>query len=122
MSKTLALSFACAAMLFAQDFRATLSGTVTDPTGAAVPGATVKAVKASTNETKETITNSQGIYNIPFLDPGDYAVTVTAQGFSELKRTGISLRVADKKNLPLTLDLGNQASTVTVNAEIELIC
>ncbi|MBI1897256.1 MAG: TonB-dependent receptor [Acidobacteria bacterium] len=111
----------CTVLSFAQDFRATILGQVTDPTGAAIPHATVKAVKTGTNETKETTTNAAGIYTLPYLDPGDYTVIASATGFSELRRTGISVRVADKLNLPLKLELGQVAESVTVTGEAELI-
>ena len=65
--------------LFAQDFRATLTGTVTDPSGAAVPSATVKTVHTGTNATKEAKTTGDGVFTIPYLDPGMYRVEVTAR-------------------------------------------
>ncbi|HET8548138.1 MAG TPA: TonB-dependent receptor, partial [Bryobacteraceae bacterium] len=121
MLNRVALILFCAGIAFAQDFRATLSGIITDPSGAAIPTATVKAIKEGTNETKETQTNARGIYNIPFLDPGEYMVVASAQGFRELRRTGIVLRVADKVNLPLTLEVGDVATSIEVNATAELI-
>ncbi len=56
----------------AQDFRATLSGLVTDPSGAAVPNATVKATNTATNESREVKSTSLGVYTIPYLNPGAY--------------------------------------------------
>ncbi|MFN7544181.1 MAG: carboxypeptidase-like regulatory domain-containing protein [Acidobacteriota bacterium] len=58
----------------AQMTRGTLTGTVTDPSGAVVPGVSVKAVNLLTNIVRETKTNDAGIYRIPALDPGSYAV------------------------------------------------
>ena len=78
--------------LFAQD-RATLTGTVTDPSGAAIPNATVKAVNTATNSTSETKTTSDGLYAIPYLFPGVYNIEVTAPGFQTLKREAITLEV-----------------------------
>ena len=78
--------------LYAQDFRATLTGTVTDPSGAAVPNATVKATSTATNSIKEVKTTSDGVFTIPYLDPGEYNVEVSSSGFQMLKRAAIILR------------------------------
>jgi len=69
-----------AGLACAQDFRATLLGQVLDSQGAAIPKATVKATKTDTNVTNETITNDEGIYTLPGLNPGRYTVTITAGG------------------------------------------
>src|SRR5689334_5568205 len=79
------------AALFAQDFRATLTGTVTDPSGAAIPAATVKATNIATNAVKEVKTTSDGAYTIPYLDPGNYDIEALASGFQGLKRPNIVL-------------------------------
>src|SRR5581483_10051092 len=80
----------CVFGLFAQD-RATLTGTVTDPSGASVPNATVKATK----------TTADGLYTIPYLIPGVYTVEANAAGFQALKRADITLAVGARLNLPL---------------------
>jgi len=106
----LALSFG----VIAQDDRATISGTVTDATGATVPRANIKAIRVDTNEIKEVKSTSDGHYSIPYLTPGLYNIEVTATGFQTLKRQNIALRVADKLNLTLELTIGNVSETVTV--------
>src|SRR5215470_15273327 len=98
----------CAAA-FAQDFRATLTGTVTDPSGAAVPNATVKATNTGTNASKEVKTTSDGVYTIPYLDPGVYDVEVIAAGFQAIKRSQITLQVAQKMNLPMQMTVGQMS-------------
>jgi hypothetical protein len=105
----------------AQDFRATLSGIVTDPSGAVVPGATVKATHTGTQAFKETQTTSAGVYTIPYLDPGEYNIQVAAKGFQTVLRESIVLRVADKVNLPVQLAIGATAETLTVTAQQETI-
>src|SRR5262245_49219759 len=97
MTKIVAL-LVFAAALFAQD-QATLTGTVTDPSGAAIPSATVKAVNTATNNTSETKTTSDGVFTIPYLTPGVYNVEVTAAGFQALKRQAITLAVAQRLNM-----------------------
>ena len=65
---------------FAQS-TATLAGTVTDPTGAVVPNASVKVRSLSTNVLRETVSDSAGAYVVPSLQPGDYEIRTTAAGF-----------------------------------------
>lgn len=112
------IAFAC---LSAQDFRATITGYVTDPSNAPVPGAVVKTIRDGTNETRETRTNSEGLYTIPYLEPGAYTVEVSASGFQLLRRTGIELRVADKLNLSAALEVGTMSQAITVAGEQEII-
>jgi hypothetical protein len=106
--------------LFAQDFRATIAGRVTDTSGASVPNANIKATNQATHTLGETKSGSDGLYVIPFLDPGTYDVEVTASGFQALKRASIVLEVSQRLTLPLQLVVGqiNQEMTVTGQQEI----
>jgi hypothetical protein len=110
-----------AGSVFAQDFRATISGLVTDPNGQVIAGAIVRAVRVDTNETKEVRTTSEGRYSIPYLNPGIYNIEVTANGFQTLKRETITLRVADKVDLPLQLTVGQVSETITVTGQQEVL-
>ncbi len=65
---------------------ATLTGLVTDPSGAAIPGATVKATNTANNAFTQVQTTAAGVYTIPFLAPGVYTIEVTMTGFQTLKR------------------------------------
>ncbi|MEK7404319.1 MAG: TonB-dependent receptor [Acidobacteriota bacterium] len=118
-------SFLFLAMLAAgalgQDFRATLTGLVTDPSGAAIPAATVRATNIGTNAFKDAKTTSFGVFTIPYLEPGVYNVEVSAPGFQTLVREKIVLRVADKVNLPVELKLGQAVQSVVVTADQEVI-
>ena len=107
--------------LRAQDYRATITGVVTDSSGAVLPNATVKAVNAESNETTQAKSNAQGFYTLPFLNPGQYSVSASAAGFATLQKDKIVLRVADQLNLPITLSPGQQSQTVTVDASAELL-
>lgn len=123
MSKLKAL-FLCGLIslaVSAQDFRATLLGQVTDATGAMVPNATVKATRVENNITTEVKTTANGFYTIPFLNPGEYTIEVSAAGFKMLKRTGIILQVADKVELPVRLEVGELTQEVTVTGQQETI-
>src|SRR5215468_6095979 len=112
---------ALTAIGFAQDFRATISGLVTDQNGQAVANAIVKAIRVDTNETKEVKTTSEGRYSIPYLNPAIYNIEVTVNGFQTLKREKITLSIADKLNLPLQLTVGAVSETVTVAGQQEVV-
>ncbi len=107
--------------LGAQEYRATILGQVTDPSGAAIPNATVKATNEATNVSRETVTTAAGVYTLVGLEPGRYTVTVTASGFSTVVRSGIVLQVAEKLNLPIAMEVGAVTESVTVFGEQELI-
>src|ERR671915_1094973 len=85
----------------AQEFRGSLTGLVTDPNGAALPGATVEITNVETNVANTATTNEEGNYSFPLLNPGRYTITVIAQGFSNATRENIEIRVAEK----ITLDV-----------------
>src|SRR5215831_4453985 len=112
---------ACAFGLLAQDFRATLTGAIADPTGASIPGALVKVTNVDTNEIKETKTNADGHYTVPYLNPGTYNVEVTATGFQTMKRDKIVLRVSDKLELPMQLSIGQMTESVQVTGDQEVL-
>src|SRR5215472_7192743 len=102
----------------AQDPRATISGQVTDRSGAAVPNAKVTAVQRSTNQATTAVTNQEGFYTLPYLQPSTYAVDVEADGFTRVRRENISLMVAQKLDLPFQLDIGAVSEKVTVLADV----
>jgi hypothetical protein len=91
-----------------------ISGTVTDPSGALVPNATVVASNNGTGvETKRTA-SSNGLYNISPLIPGTYTVTVTANGFSTFKQENLVVDALSNVGLNVSLKTGSQNETVTV--------
>ncbi|MCL5743687.1 MAG: carboxypeptidase-like regulatory domain-containing protein, partial [Acidobacteria bacterium] len=106
---------------FGQEARATLTGRVTDPTGAVVPGADVRAVNLATNAGGSSVTNQSGNFEIPYLLPGMYRVTVTSAGFKAAVRDQIELRVGDRMALDFALDVGNVGESVTVTGETPLL-
>lgn len=105
----------------AQDYRATVSGQVSDPSGSAIPSASITATSVATNTSKSTKSDSQGHYAIPYLEPGVYTLEVTANGFQKLRRESITLEVAAKLDLPLQLTLGQMTQEVTVVGQQEVI-
>ena len=82
----LSLSIAC---LSAQDTRANISGTVTDPQGASIARAGVIVTNTNTTNATKLTTNDRGYYEVPLLLPGTYAVVVESAGFKKALRTGI---------------------------------
>ncbi len=106
-----------ATLLQAQEFRATLSGHVLDPSRAAVPNAAVTAVHVATNETHTARTDTSGAYSIPLLRPGVYRVTVTAPGFKQYVKEDLVLEVGRLVGLDIVLEVGDVAESVTVTAE-----
>jgi hypothetical protein len=92
LSTFLALTIA-SQMLSAQVATAELSGTVLDTAGAALPGAKVTVTNTGTNQSKETLTGATGNYIVPLLQPGDYIVTVEANGFKKVVQKGLSLQI-----------------------------
>ena len=96
-------------------FLGELSGTVTDPSGAVVPGASVALKNQSSGTTRETTTNSEGYFTIAAVPAGTYAVTVNAERFKFWEQTGIAFAQGDKRNLTeIVLQLGDQAEVVRV--------
>jgi len=101
----------------AQVAGATLSGTVTDPSGAILPQAMISVRNVSTDITRNTTTSASGFYSVPNLLPGTYDVKATAQGFSTHVSTGIVLTVGAQQVLDITLQVGQISQTVEVSTE-----
>jgi len=98
----------------AQAVTATLVGTVTDNTGAIVPGATVTIVETATGITRSGTSNGSGNYTFPNLPPGYYSVTVTAPLFKKESRPGVDVAVNTTTRVDISLQPGNVTETVTV--------
>src|SRR5438270_1156974 len=103
--------------LWSQDYRATITGQVTDPSGSVIPRATVRLTSAATGQVTEVQTNDNGNYSLPYLDPGNYTLEVTASGFQTARRTNIALRVAQSLNLGIAMQVGEMSQQVTVEAQ-----
>ena len=105
----------------AQLSTATMFGTVTDSTGAAVPGATVTITQTDTQTVRAVKTESDGAYRADFLPVGPYKVAVAAQGFKTLERSGITLTVTAQAHVDLQLSAGGESTTIEVTAEVPLL-
>ncbi|MGA8161162.1 MAG: TonB-dependent receptor [Acidobacteriaceae bacterium] len=118
------LCFVCAVMLlgfmwtgtaWAQE-TSTINGTVTDPSGAVVPSAKVTITSEETGSPQTTITNSDGIFNMPGLAVGHYDLSISAPGFTTYKKSGIVVNVAQTYREDAQLSVGTNSQTVTVQA------
>src|SRR6266700_4265059 len=98
----------------AQVTGATLSGTVTDASSAAVVGAQISAKDTATAITKDVTSDTSGLYSIPNLNPGIYEVRVSAKGFSTSVQAGVSLAVGKQQQLNFALKVGETSTLVEV--------
>jgi hypothetical protein len=105
----------------AQETRSTILGTVKDQSGAAISGATVDVTNTETNTTAKLSTNSSGYFEAPYLLPGVYSITVTAQGFKRHVQQGYTLTVNSRQNVDISLEIGAAQESVTVTASAALL-
>src|SRR5277367_1372867 len=117
----LALLFLGGSAAFGQGTSASLTGQVTDNSGAVVPGATVTATNTGTSLAQTATTNGEGIYLIAPLPPGHYKLTVEGRGFERYVQTGIELSVSVNSTQNVALKTGSLQETVTVFENTELI-
>ena len=109
--------------LHAQSLSSTgsLSGTISDPTGAVIPRATVTVSSTASGISRQFTTDSGGHFTFAFLPAGTYTLTVEAQGFNTAKQSEISLRVGDSVTDNLTLKVANASEQVTVTSVAPLL-
>ncbi|HEV2417604.1 MAG TPA: carboxypeptidase-like regulatory domain-containing protein [Terriglobia bacterium] len=112
-----ALVAAIAAPSPAQSLFATLTGVVSDPSGAVVAGATVKLINEASSSTRVTVTDSAGYYTFAAVSVGNftYKLTVEKQGFQMYEATGLSILGGQKRNVNVTMQLGSTTQTVQVS-------
>ena len=110
---TLFFSLLSGVAVYAQVSGATLSGTVVDASGSAVPNATVSIKSTDTGIVREITTDAAGLYSVPNLPPAVYEVRTTASGFSTQVQTGITLTVGAQQTLNISLKVGQMSESVT---------
>src|SRR6202049_84219 len=111
----------CPTSLLGQVVGATVSGTVTDASGAPTPGVTVAIKSLATQTATNSVTNAEGFYIAPTLPAGEYQVTVGASGFAPKVRSGIILTVGQQLLLNLTMKVGSATETVNVSSDLPAV-
>jgi hypothetical protein len=115
------LGVVVSALACSQEYRALLSGQVTDPSGGAVAGARIVAVNTATNVNISTSTGTDGHYVLAQVPTGLYTVACEAAGFKKYTRSGVTLEVGDRATINITLAVGVQTESVTVTADLAAV-
>ncbi len=110
-----------ASAAFAQSDRGTVTGTVVDPTGAAIANAPVQAKNSETGVVYEGATSSTGNYTISQLPAGPYAISMSAPGFKQYTREGLTVEVAQVLRVDITLQVGASTESITVTGAATLL-
>jgi hypothetical protein len=113
--------FFAAGILFGQSDKGTITGTVSDPAGAMVPGAAVDAKNSETGALYQTASTATGNYTLGQLPAGTYQLNVSMQGFKQYTRHGITVRVAQTLRIDAALEVGALTESVTVNEDAPLL-
>jgi Carboxypeptidase regulatory-like domain len=121
--KTLTATFVLLlpAALSGQDARGTLLGKITDPSGAVIADAEVRATNMATGVAAAARTNAAGNYRLPYLAPNTYDVEVEIKGFKRVIRHGVQVRVSDEVEVNLMLEIGSTGESIEVKAETPLL-
>src|SRR5256885_1387034 len=107
--------------LFGQAATATITGTVTDSTGAAIPAAAINAKNTGTGVTRSTMSDGQGRYSLLDLAIGDYDVQATKPGFQSLVRRAVNLTVGSEPVADFQLPVGQAEQTVSVEGTVSQV-
>jgi hypothetical protein len=99
----------------------TITGTVADSSGAIVPGASVSLQNEASKDMRGTVSDSAGYFAFPNVFPGTYTVRVESKGFKAFQQSGIEMQASDKRNVNVTLTVGQTTETVTVEAHTDLV-
>ena len=114
------LVVAAAGSVFGQGFQGTLRGSIKDA-GGVIPGVEVTLINEQTNVKRSTVTNERGEYNFPNIDPGNYGVKATLQGYKTIDRGAIRIGTQQSLTLDLTMEVGAITENVTVTGPAPLI-
>ena len=100
---------------------AELGGTVTDSTASVIPDVAVTVAHLDTGVERTTTSNELGYFVVPFLQPGDYSVTLRKEGFRPITQTGITLHIGEPARINFSMDIGAVTEEVTVTAAAPLL-
>ena len=115
LASILLLSLTQAGM--AQEVSASITGVITDPSGAAVPGATVTATDVNRGTVWPTESNEEGVYALPRIPAGTYSLKVESEGFKTTVRSDVVLELNQRARVDLTLEVGDVSESIEVTAE-----
>ena len=129
MLRNLSLLFAAACLIGSFSLRThaqsiisgDITGTITDPSGASIQGATVTLTSVNTNASQKTTTNAEGSYRFAFISPGTYRVNVSAPGFQNQERAGIVVTAGQPTAVSMQLAVAGASETVTVESAASLV-
>lgn len=108
-------------VLFAQAGRGSISGSITDPSGAVVPGAQVVLLDHATGVTRHAVTTSAGLYTFVSLNPGQYEVTASQSGFQSVAQDKVTVDVDQVTLVNIALRIGTATDSVTVTQGVDLV-
>ena len=115
------LVLAASGVAWSQTVQGVITGTITDPTGAVVPGATVTITNVGTNISQTTTTGSDGFYRFPLVPPGTYTLEVKAANFGGVRVSGIVVEASQTIAINRQLELAKTSQLVEVTAEVPLV-
>lgn len=117
----IAISLSSRSLIAQVDISASLSGTVTDQTGAVVPNAAVTALNVQTGVRTKTASNGTGAYQFASLQAGTYTVNCSVNGFKTFVATGVVLHAGGVTTLPIALEVGTATQTVSVSGSSAMV-
>lgn len=121
LAATLLLLLGMSGMVAAQSTVGTIEGRVTDETGGVLPGASVTVTSVQTGAVSTLVTNAQGLYRAPNLNPSEYTVRVDMAGFGSILREKVMVGVGERIDLPFKLSVQTLSETLTVTASSPLV-
>src|SRR5438876_1503753 len=111
----------CLGLVFGQGPTGEINGTVTDPSGAVLPNASVRLANIATGARREVNTNGSGLYSFPALLPGTYTISVEQPGFQKQVRSDITIQVHQTARVDFSLVVGEVSQTMEVSAAAPLL-
>ena len=119
--RSIVLAILAMPALLSQTFTGTISGVVTDPNAATIPGASVRTRNEATGDVRQVSTGGDGLFVFSQLPPGNYEVSVEIKGFRKSVQTGAALRVNQTLEMNFAMQLGEVNQTVEVAASVTLL-
>lgn len=113
---TILMLFALSVVALAQTSKGFVLGTLVDPNGAAIAGATVKITNLETGVVRETVTQTDGSFRLDAVDPGTYRAEITASGFKTVTRESFVVAAAQNSDISSALEVGNPSETVNISS------